>query len=155
MPTGLVRRQREGHDHFITFSCHRRGPSLNTASARSVFLDSLERTRSHYTLDVLGYVVMPEHVHLLLSEPHSHPLATALQALKVSAAKRLSPTPFWTIRYFDFNVFTHNKRVENLKYMHRNPVPRGLVQKPEQWQSSTYRHYLLQEPTPVQITHPY
>ena len=97
---------------------------------------------------------MSEHVHLLVSEPldHETPLSKALQSLKVSVSKRLGPRPFWQARYYDFNVFTHNKRVEELKYMHRNPVTRGLVERPEDWSWSSYHHYLLDEPGPVGIS---
>ena len=97
MPWGLVRYQQEGDDHFITFSCYHREPYLNTPSARDTFLDSLELTRQRYQFDVLGYVVMPEHVHLLLGEPLDReiPLANALHALKLSVAKRLPQSPFW------------------------------------------------------------
>lgn len=69
MPSGLQRYQHEGDDHFITFSCNLRKPYLVTQTSKDIFLDSLERTRHHYQFEVLGYVVMPEHVHLLLSEP--------------------------------------------------------------------------------------
>ncbi len=156
MPLGLKRYQHESDDHFITFSCYRREPYFTTPSSKDTFLESLELTRRRYNLEVLGYVVMPEHVHLLLSEPCGHelPLSRAIQSLKLSVSKRLTHRPFWQTRYYDFNVFTHNKRVEKLKYMHRNPVTRDLVEKPEDWPWSTYRHYLLNEPTPVQITKP-
>jgi putative transposase len=153
----VVRRfQREGDDHFITFS-YRRDPYLATATSKDIFLDSLELTRKRYNFEVLGYVVMPEHVHLLLSEPldelgYETPLSKALQPLKLSVSKRLAPRPFWQARYYDFNVFTHNKRVEKLKYMHRNPVSRGLVENPEDWRWSTYSHYRYNEPTPAQIS---
>ena len=152
MPLGLKRYQQEGDDHFITFSCHGRRPYLSTPSAKDIFLDSLELTRRRYQFEVLGYVVMPEHVHILLSEPAEDLLSKALQSLKLSVSKRLTQRPFWQPRYYDFNVFTHNKRVEKLKYMHRNPVTRGLVERPEDWPWSTYRHYLLDQPAPVKIT---
>jgi putative transposase len=92
MPSGLIRLQREGDDHFVTFSCYRREPYLATASSKDIFLDSLELTRRRYNYEVLGYVVMPEHVHLLLSEPEDHelPLSRALQSLKLSVSKRLT-----------------------------------------------------------------
>jgi putative transposase len=157
MPLHLKRYQHEGHDHFITFSCYDRKPYLTTPHAKQTFLNSLEQTRSKYNLQVLGYVVMPEHVHLLLSEPSNHetPLSRALLSLKLSVSKRLSERPFWETRYYDFNVYTYDKRVEKLRYMHRNPVTRGLVDHPEDYPWSTYRHYLpLNEPTPVQITKP-
>lgn len=154
MPSNLRRYQQEGHDHFITFSCYGRKPYLNTPPARDTFLKSLELTRKRYNFEVLGYVVMPEHVHLLVSESRDKPLATAIQALKLSVSKLSTQHPFWLTRYYDFNIFSHNKLVEKLHYMHMNPVVRGLVSAPDSWPYSTYRHYAFNESTPVRITHP-
>jgi putative transposase len=58
----------------------------------------------------------------------------------------------WEPRYHDFNVFTETKRIEKLRYMHRNPVKAGLVEQPNQWQWSSFRVYADQEDHPVQIT---
>ncbi len=72
-----------GHDlHFITFSCYHRQRLLGSARRRDLFLRVLEHVRQRYGWVVLGYVVMPEHVHLLVSEPPERKLATAIQALK-------------------------------------------------------------------------
>jgi putative transposase len=49
--------------------------------------------------------------------------------------------PFWQDRYYDFNVYSERKRVEKLRYIHRNPVVRGLVAAPEDWAWSSFRHY--------------
>jgi putative transposase len=65
MPSHLKRYNTFGHDHFITFSCYHRLPYLNDDHARTVFLDTLERTRQKHQFHVFGYVLMPEHVHLL------------------------------------------------------------------------------------------
>ena len=140
MPLGLKRYQYEGDDHFITFSCYRREAYFAEADAKDTFLNSLELIRRNYCFEVLGYVVMPEHVHLLVSEPldHETPLSKGLQALKISVAMRVNARPFWQRRCYDFNVFTHNKR--------------GLVERPEEWGWSSYRHYLLDESGPVRIT---
>ena len=177
MPWGLVRFQQSKCLHFITFTCYRRQPFLDTTHAKDVFERSLEQTRRSYRFDVIGYVVMPEHVHLLVSEPERGTLATAIKALKQSVARRQvklrprqkdphnqrtvvwgtqnkSPQHFWQTRYYDFNVFTAAKRVEKLKYIHRNPVHRGLVEKPEDWPWSSYRHYALGELGTVQIESP-
>jgi putative transposase len=53
---------------------------------------------------------------------------------------------FWQARFYDFNVWTTKKRVEKLRYMHRNPVQRRLAETPEQWPWSSYRFYLLAKP---------
>jgi putative transposase len=144
MPSHLRRYQQNRDLHFITFSCYGRKPKLGQPAAREIFERALERTRRRYGFCVIGYVVMPEHVHLLVSEPEDGTLATALQALKQSVSRTLalrSLEPFWQARYYDFNVWTAKKHTEKLKYLHRNPVVRGLVAKPEDWPSSSYGHY--------------
>lgn len=158
MPWGLRRCQQSGDLHFITFSCYRRQPLLATPQARRVFEQTLERVRRWYGLFVTGYVVMPEHVHLLVSEPERSSLAVALQMLKQISARKLLPTlqrsstgttqkppRFWQTRYYDFNVDTRKKRIEKLRYMHRNPVRRGLVTRPEDWEWSSFRHHATGE----------
>jgi putative transposase len=79
---------------------------------------------------------MPEHVHLLVNEPERETLARAMQSLKQGVARRLAlraEDSFWQARYYDFNVWSERKFVEKLRYIHRNPVKRGLVSSPEGW----------------------
>jgi len=177
MPWGLKRYQNVGTLHFITFSCYRRQPLLMRHGAVQMFEQALEEARAKYGFFVFGYVVMPEHVHLLVSEPERGTLATAIKAIKQSVGRRqvklrlTQKDPhnqktvvwgtqhqgthhFWQTRYYDFNVCTAAKRVEKLKYIHRNPVHRGLVEKPEDWPWSSYRHYALGEVGTVQIESP-
>ena len=151
MTKKLVRYQRMGHLHFVTFSCYERKPFLRSRKGRDLFERSLERMRVRYEFLVFGYVVMPEHVHLLVSEPKLVGLDKALQALKLSVSVQSVQRRFWHKRYYDFNVFTSGKMAEKLRYIHRNPVVRGLVEKPEEWAWSSYRHYLTGEPGTVGI----
>jgi putative transposase len=168
MPSGLHRTYGAHHLHFITFSCYRRLPLLASAHARDRFLAILEQTRQRYRCVVVGYVVMPEHVHLLLTEPEIGTPSTVMQVLKQRSARALlrrrsdprqrklfgDETPrraFWQTRFYDFNVWTTKKRVEKLRYLHRNPVKRGLVESPEQWRWSSYRFYRLDEAGPVRV----
>jgi putative transposase len=141
MPSGLHRYQDCGELHFLTFSCYRRLPYLGTGEARELLESALERVRRKYRCAVLGYVVMPEHVHLLVNEPTSSSLDRVIKSIKLSVALRRPERPFWQARYYDFNVWTERKRVEKLRYIHRNPVARGLVEKPEDWAWSSFRHY--------------
>ncbi len=88
---------------------------------------------------------MPEHVHLLISEPERAKLCVAQQMLKQNVARQLREPEggsFWQPRYYDFNVWSEAKRIEKLRYIHRNPVRRGLVPRPEQWSWSSFRHYV-------------
>jgi putative transposase len=141
MTRGLVRYQQTGDLHFLTFSCYRRMAYLDTAEMRGLFEAALETMRRRYLFVVTGYVVMPEHVHLLVSEPRKGLLWRAVQALKLSIAVRRRERPFWQARYYDFNVHSHDKHREKLRYIHRNPVVRGLVKEPGEWAWSSFRHY--------------
>lgn len=153
MPWGLKRFQQTRQLHFITCSCFH-SPKFTTAYARATFELALERVRQSYGLCVYGYVVMPEHVHLLVSEPQRSDLAHAMQSLKQGVARTLAlraAESFWQERYYDFNVWTEKKFVQKLRYIHRNPVTRGLVARPEDWQWSSFRHYLTGERVVVEI----
>lgn len=154
MPKGLVRYQQCGCFHFLTFSCYRRQALLTRDGAYTVFERQLEIIRKKYGFVIAGYVLMPEHVHLLVGEPRQPSLSVVLQVLKQQTSRKLkqrSEVQFWQSRYYDFNVHTEEKRVEKLRYMHRNQVKRGLVEKPEQWQWSSFRHYATGEIGTVEI----
>ena len=154
MAKGLVRHHESGEFHFLTFSCYRRLPLLNSHAAYSIFEQELETVRSRYGFVVTGYVLMPEHVHLLVSEPPTGSLSIALQVLKQQTSRKLKKpgaVQFWQRRYYDFNVWTKEKIVEKLNYIHRNPVERGLAAKPEDWPWSSFRHYATGEKGRVEI----
>ena len=179
MPRNLKRYYGAGDLHFITCSCYQRQPILGTPQRRDLFLTVLEHMRQEYRFVVLGYVVMPEHFHLLVSEPQLGTPSTVLQALKIGFARRAlihegvrvphfprvphvsrslrnvgsrpPPRHIWQRRFYDFNVWTEAKRIEKLRYIHRNPVTRGLVEQPEQWQWSSFRFYAFGEAGPVKV----
>jgi len=151
MPKGLVRYQQCGCFHCINFGCYHGLKHLGTAAARELFERSLETMRIRHEFVIAGYVVMPDHVHLLVSEPKLALLSKAIQALKLSVSVQSRQRPFWQARYYDFNVHNEEKRVEKLRYLHRNPVRAGLVERPEDWAWSSFRHYATGEPGVVEI----
>jgi len=68
-----------------------------------------------------------------------------------SRFSRSGPQHIWQKRFYDFNVWTEHKGIEKLRYMHRNPVKRGLVSSPELWRWSSFRDYFLGEAGPVRV----
>jgi putative transposase len=88
---------------------------------------------------------------MVISEPSRGMLGRAIQALKTSVSKQSNLRPFWLARYYDFNIHPEEKRVDKLRYMHRNPLTRGLVARPEEWRWSSFRHYLTGEVGSVEI----
>jgi putative transposase len=173
MPRGLRRFHESGQCHFITFSCYRRRPYFAAAEVFDLFVRCLEDMRLRFDVCVYGYVVMPEHVHLLLSEPAvfacdcssqvsaqrtganlGHPARdwpSQVSAQKTDANLGHLPGSFWEKRYYDRNVRDYHEFTVKLRYLHRNPVKRGLVLAPEEWKWSSFRHYALREIGVVEI----
>ncbi|HTS11807.1 MAG TPA: transposase [Candidatus Limnocylindrales bacterium] len=147
MKNPLERRYGQQHLHFITCSCYGRLPLLRPIRRRDLLLKILNEVRHRYQFLLVGYVVMPEHIHLLISEPKIGTPSTVMQVLKqrVSRAVRDGPRSFWQARFYDFNVCTRKKRIEKLHYMHANPVKRGLVTDPKLWPWSSYSFYQYRE----------
>ncbi len=175
MPNRLHRYYGAGYLHFMTTSCYQRRPLLGNCGNRDLFPEVLERVRRRYYFVVAGYVVMPEQVYLLLGEPERGNPSVVMQASKQGFARRLlrklrstvdprqcklawsaslKEEHIWQHRFYDFVVFTEKKRVEKLRYMHRNPVKRGLVLEPRQWRWSSFGNYAEGWQGPVLVNEP-
>jgi putative transposase len=129
---------------------------LGKPERRDLLLTVLERMRVRYRFAVIGYVVMPEHVHLLISEPLIGDPSNIIHAVKLSVYRRLAISGefsgrFWQTRFYDFNLWGQQKELEKLKYMHRHPAVRGLVASPEDWRWSSYSSYAHGEEGLVRI----
>jgi len=162
MRNKLERRYGQKDLHFITFSCYRRKALLGSGRARNTFVRILGELREQYGFLLVGYVGMPEPVHLLISEPKIGTPSLVMPVLKQRVSRALrrrkrrtlpgqlalpfakdgrSLPHFWQRRFYDFNVWSWGKRKEKLEYMHRNPVTRKLVTHPRSWPWSSWSFY--------------
>jgi putative transposase len=157
-----------GHVHFLTFSCYRRMPLLTDELWCTWLAESIQRSIEKHDMALWAYVFMPDHVHLLVGPRHEiYDISGFLRSMKNSSAKRIlnrlreqqSPIldklqtkrtagdsfhRFWQAGPgYDKNIWTLEKAVEKANYCHRNPVTRGLVTNPEDWQWSSYRNLEL------------
>ena len=154
-----------GHAHFLTFSCYKQLPLLNNERTRNWLIDAIEYTKEKYKYALWAYVIMPEHVHLLvypLAQPYD--ISLFLKSIKQSVARKakhflqksdtkwldkltLNRGPrkvfrFWqTGTGYDRNIKSGNELFEKFHYIHSNPVKRGLVLTPEEWLWSSARWY--------------
>lgn len=130
---------------------YRQKESLYTRGARDLFVAELGRVRMEFGFVLVGYVVMPNHVHILIGEPGRGTTSTVLQMLKQRTSRKMRKleaaaldrrlVPLWQSRFYDFNVYSRWKVEEKLRYMHANPVTRGLVGNPRDWIWSSWSFY--------------
>ena len=160
----MKRREVPGGVRFITFSCEHRLNLLSNPEIADLFVDSMARARSRHRFKLYGWVVMPEHVHLLAASADDGTLETALESMKKSVAARVilrwrrlgAPIlqrltrPDGLVRFwlkgggFDHNVRREGSFAKDIHYMHFNPVKRGLVASPQEWRWSSIHWWLGQ-----------
>jgi putative transposase len=161
MPKNLKRLTGRNDLHFITFCCYQRRALLGSVRSRNLVIEILREVRAKYGFSLAGYVIMPEHVHLLISESPEVPPAKVIQVFKQRVSRRMRGRKrararqlslpfreapgevrrFWQRRYYDFNVYSRTKLWEKLHYMHANPVEKGLVRHPRDWPWSSWSFY--------------
>jgi putative transposase len=163
-----------GQLQFITTSTYRRVRVFSILGFPDLFVEALRETRSKFSLLLVGWVLMPEHFHLLfqpwpaaatpeiikdLKQRCAHAVLEALQARQqlpeCRAALRALRLPaavhdhasfrVWQRRYVPFNVYTEKRRLEKLDHMHGNPIRRRLVASPAGWPWSSWRFYFLDD----------
>jgi putative transposase len=161
-----------GDLHFIAFNCYRRRPLLGTVRARDRLVRILDEGRRRHAFRLIGYVVMPEHVHLLIGEPPRTTPSKVLQVLKQKVAAVLlkrrkraasgqlslpfggshtGESHFWQRRFYDFNVWSEKKLKEKLDYVHANHVQRRLVRHPRDWPWSSWSLSEKRQPDSIRV----
>jgi len=162
-----------GTARFITFSCYRRYPVFRNVSAAEIFINHLSALRIKYKIKIHGYVVMPEHIHLVLHPPDSVKLGLVIGQLKARSALNILASwrgellqipqelclpdnhranhAIWQRRCYDHNCRTSATVREKINYCHNNPVQRGLVKEPGEWRWSSYGAYRGEGEVPLEI----
>ncbi len=142
-----------GTARFITFSCYQNRNYFSDKNSILIFLKHLKKFRADYVVKVLGYVIMPDHIHLVLYPPDGVKLGVLIGQLKGRCSRELielrndishranGQPAIWQRRCYDHNCRTLDIVIEKINYCHLNPVKRGLVQTPSDYNWSSYRWY--------------
>jgi putative transposase len=160
--TNLRHYDNDGAARFVTFSCYRHLPSLKGEWTRRLVLKHLDAARDKHRFHLLGYVIMPDHVHFVLHPPESMKLGLVIREIKSRSAREyfartMGPRVggarrvFWNRRCYDHNCRTSETTLEKINYCHANPVRRGLVESPGQWVYSSYNWYQGETDVPIRI----
>ena len=148
----------ENTARFITFSCYRRQPNLDTLPAKEIFVEQIGAAREKHSFKLLGYVIMPEHVHLVIFAKSGTRVGSLIGEIKSFTARRYfasvnivlpeSKRVFWEKRCYDHNCRNVLSVREKINYCHNNPVKRGLVDAPGEWPWSSYNWYIGKRDVP-------
>ncbi len=132
-----------GKIFFIT--CELRPTRLPFVNADFVRLaDAIRGVGTRWKFLLTGYVFMPEHWRALIVPAENDTLPLTMDALKVASMRRINSRrgtrgPLWQPRYYDEIIWTVKQFNDTLRYMHFNPVERGLVSRPGDWLWSSFR----------------
>jgi putative transposase len=162
-----------GTARFVTFCCYHRYQLLNHEYARISLIENLEQIRREEGIKIYDYVIMPEHIHLVLHPPDRVELGKVIGRFKGRVSRsvlqwmRLRQTgnltrlrairnnrevyAFWQRRCYDHNCRTQETTLEKIEYCHKNPVRSGLVSHPSEWCWSSYNWHAGDEDSPIEV----
>ncbi len=159
---------------FVTFCCYRRHKFLVTEPVNLTFLEALQAICLRHSLRLFGYVIMPEHVHLVLQPPDTIKLGPIIGELKSTSAARIifdrsirfpaicrvrkngrTRKIFWQPRCYDHNCRSNKTVIEKINYCHNNPVSRGYVDESGEWRWSSYNWYAGKQDVPLEMDEMY
>ena len=150
-----------GTARFVTFSCYMQLPNLTSPDTMAILAEEINRVRTTHAFSLLGYVFMPEHVHLVVLPPDHMKLGRVIGEIKSRSARQYfasagmgSPKAtrvFWQRRCYDHNCRTPETTREKIHYCHNNPVKRGLVADPAEWMWSSHNAYQGKTDIPLAV----
>ncbi len=156
-----------GHAHFLTFSCSKKMPLLAKDRSRQWFKDALDAACIKHNFICIAYVIMPNHVHILVEpDKEDYSIAKLVSSIKIPVSKKarswleknntlwlekLSFIDKTNKKYFRFwlqgagfdrNIFREKSIRQVIDYIHFNPVRSGLVENPQDWKWSSFNNYI-------------
>jgi len=161
---------------YLTFSCHKQMNCFFDEYGYEVLINQLELTSKRGFIDIVAYVVMPNHVHLII-KPKLNSISRILNSIKQPVSRKLLPhIKMKSTELYDklevrvcvksthrlwmrgggyIRIIKSHDEIRNeIKYIHRNPVRKQWVEHPEQWRWSSFRFYLTGDPDPIPIDRP-
>jgi len=147
-----------GTARFITFCCYRLQPFLHQPRASELLIKYFNETRNKYGFKLLGYVIMPEHVHLVIFRAEGMKLGLVIREIKSKMAREYfaldmnetsGKNVFWQKRCYDHNCRSPESTKEKIDYCHNNPVKRGLATEPGGYKWSSYNWYQGEKDVPI------
>jgi len=149
-----------GTARFVTFCCYRLQDYLSESVAINLLIRHLHEARIKHRFKLFGYVIMPEHVHLVMLPPDGTRLGLVIREIKSKMAREyfsaemseISGTRvFWQKRCYDHNCRSEKSVLEKINYCHNNPAMRGLVTEPGDYKWSSYNWYCGEEDVPLRM----
>ena len=163
-----------GDPHGLTFACYKNRKFLNYNRTRMYFAEAVNRSSVRFNFDVWAYVIMPEHVHLLIYPKNEiYSISDILKSIKQPVARRTvnflkihkpeilrllmtgepqHPYRFWQHGGgYDRNIRNNSELMNLFDYIHYNPVRRGLVELPMEWYWSSARDWYLDEKGKIHV----
>lgn len=142
----LKRYFEEGAVYFVTSATKKKEKIFLNIKAANFFISTLQYHKYILEYNIYGYVVMPEHFHLLIQPSESYSLSKAMNFIKGTFSRKYNKMfghkgIVWQPSFYDVGMRSEGDILTRLKYMHNNPVKYGLVQDPQDYPFSSYKYY--------------
>lgn len=139
--TNIRRYPLNGSPVFVTAVTINRQPLLRSVQNKQLLLDIIRTVQEIHAFKMLGYVLMDDHIHLLLRPDHDE-LSKIMQSIKLRFARQCMFQRAWQPRFWDHIIRNQHDLNRHLDYIHYNPVKHGMVKAPSQYAFSSFNAYV-------------
>lgn len=161
--------------HYLTFVAFRRVPIFQSENICQFLIDALKETKEKYPFKLIGYVIMPDHIHLIVNPLgcdidivgkelkgisankvikwlKENEYFSSLEKLKLTNEKKRNHSfSVWQKKVKSVDLWSHKFILQKLNYVHLNPVRAELCDHPAKWKWSSYNAYLLKTEMEIPI----
>lgn len=142
-----------GSSYFVTTKCWKGRAVFQVPENAEIVIEALFNYRARKAYALHEFVVMPDHLHLLLTPSSTASLEKGIQLIKGGSSHRIHKVrsqkmEIWQVGFYDWTIRDHNDWQAKVEYIHNNPVRAKLVQKPEDWPYSSANGKFTLDPIP-------
>ncbi|MCO5186337.1 MAG: transposase [Anaerolineae bacterium] len=145
----VVRLNLKGVVYFITALTYQRRPIFADDNRVAILRETMREAQIHHPFGMKGYVILPDHCHLLLQLKGETDISKLMHSIKRNFTRNvkhqegiIEPTKLWHRSFHDHVIRDERDFYNHLHYIHYNPVKHGLTTRPETYAHSSYREYV-------------
>lgn len=144
------------HCYFITTTAYGRQRLFVSDAVNEVLVGALDFCRGALLFQILGYVIMPDHMHILVLPEGEADITRIMHSFKNYTGRTIKKmlgleTPVWQHQFYDHVIRSDADLRARLEYMHGNPIRQGLVERIEAYRWCSWRNYFMDDHSAIMI----
>jgi putative transposase len=152
----IKKQQLENCIYFVTTNTHQRKKIFINEAFCDVIIEAFEFNRKKRDMRLLGYSILPDHLHAIIFTGVKANISQVMQSIKGFTSRTINQMMgkggrLWQTDFYPVIVDDEKMFYQKLDYIHRNPIKHGHAQYPDEWKYSSYRSIYLEDYSVIKV----